>query len=146
MYPVDVEKVVTVMGGAAIVGSAVHSVPELARAVSEGLPRAVVREVAAAAAPASAQARQRISNLITSAATLKRRERLSPEASERAERLARVTALAHQVLAGQQRAEDWLTRPHMLFGDQPPIEYAASELGARWVERVLHNIEYGLPV
>jgi hypothetical protein len=33
-----------------------------------------------------------------------------------------------------------------LLGSSRPIEVAATDLGARQVERILHNIEYDLPV
>ncbi|WP_272911014.1 MbcA/ParS/Xre antitoxin family protein, partial [Falsiroseomonas oryziterrae] len=83
---------------------------------------------------------------VASPATLKRSPRLSPAATERADRLARVAALAAQALGDTAEAKAWLTAPHPLFGDRPPIEVAATDLGARMVERVLHNIEHGLPV
>jgi putative toxin-antitoxin system antitoxin component (TIGR02293 family) len=84
--------------------------------------------------------------LVVSPATYKRSQRLSPAASERAERLARVAALAAQALGSEDEAKTWLNMPHPLLGDQSPIEVAASDLGARQVERILINIEHGLPV
>jgi putative toxin-antitoxin system antitoxin component (TIGR02293 family) len=78
--------------------------------------------------------------------SLKRRARLSPEASERAERLARIVALARQALGDEDEARGWLNDPHPLLGAVRPIEIAATDLGARQVERILHNIEYDLPV
>ena len=81
---------------------------------------------------------------MVSPATYKRGERLSPAASERAERLARVAALARQALGDADAARSWLTEPHPMLGAFP-IEVAATDLGARQVERLLLNIEYGLP-
>jgi putative toxin-antitoxin system antitoxin component (TIGR02293 family) len=115
--------------------------------VERGLPRAVVRALATTAVPDhDTDLRRRVAALVASPATLKRSPRLSPAASERAERLARVTALARQALGDETEAKAWLTEPHPLFGDRPPIEIAATDLGARQVERVLLNIEHGLPV
>ena len=147
MYPLEVTKVAAALGGQRAIGVEVRSLGELHDAVERGLPRAVVRALAGAAAPqGDAEVRRRVEALVASPATLKRSQRLSPAASERAERLARITALARQALGDEAEAKTWLTEPHPLFGSRPPIEIAASDLGARQVERVLHNIEHGLPV
>ena len=74
------------LGGARIVGSTPHTLVELAAAVAKGLPGAVVTQLAANAAPNEVEARRRVAALVTSTASLKRRARLSPAASERAER------------------------------------------------------------
>jgi len=72
--------------------------------------------------------------------------RRSHAASERSERLARTVALARQVLGNAYEATDWLNQPHPLLGSARPIEILATDLGARQVERLLRNIEHGLPV
>jgi putative toxin-antitoxin system antitoxin component (TIGR02293 family) len=146
MYPLAVEKVTAALGGARAIGCAPDSLVALAAAVAHGLPRAVVSELAANAAPNEPDARRRVAALVTSAASLKRHERLSPAASERAERLARIVALAHQALGDTDEARAWLNAPHPLLGSARPIEVAATDLGARQVERILHNIEHDLPV
>ncbi len=146
MYPLDVGKVAATLGGPAAIGAAPATVVELAAAVARGLPRAVVGKLVANAAPDDPHLRKRIAALVASPATLKRGARLSPAASERAERLARVVALAHQALGDAETAQRWLNEPHPLLGNSSPIEVAATDLGARQVERILHNIEYDLPV
>ena len=118
---------------------------QLETAVASGFPRAVVAELAAHAAP-EGEPRRRVAALVVSPATYKRRSRLSPAASEQAERLARVTALAQQALGDADEAKSWLNAPHPLLGDRAPIDAAATDLGARQVERILHNIEHGLPI
>jgi putative toxin-antitoxin system antitoxin component (TIGR02293 family) len=146
MYPLEVGKVMAALGGARTVGSAPNTLVELAATVARGLPGEVVSALAANAAPDDVAARRRVAALVTSAASLKRRDRLSPVASERAERLARIVALARQALGDADEARLWLNAPHPLLGSARPIEVAATDLGARQVERVLHNIEYDLPV
>lgn len=145
MYPVTVEKVAATLGGRKALGVAIGSLGALAAAVEQGLPRAVVQAVAAHAAPAGSALRQRVAALVVSPATYKRSPRLSAAASERAERLARVVALAGQALGSLEEAQGWLAAPHPMLGDRPPIEVAATDLGARQVERLLLNIEHGLP-
>jgi putative toxin-antitoxin system antitoxin component (TIGR02293 family) len=146
MYPLDVTKVTATLGGPAVIGASPATVAELAAAVARGLPRAVVGKLVANATPDDPQLRKRIASLVASPATLKRGARLSPAASERAERLARVVALAHQALGDAETAQHWLNDPHPLLGNSSPIEAAATDLGARQVERILHNVEYDLPV
>ncbi len=146
MYPVDVGKVIAALGGPHVVGSAPHTVVELAAAVARGFPGAVVPELAANAASDDSAARRRVAALVTSVASLERSPKLSATASERAERLARVVALAYQALGDGDEARVWLNAPHPLLGSALPIEVAATDLGARQVERILHNIEHDLPV
>lgn len=143
MYPIAVEKVAAALGGERILKTKVATVGDLHAAVRRGLPRGVVRELAKAAAHGRDD-RMRVAHLVASEATLKRGEILSAAASERAERLARVVALAHDVLGDPARAQDWLHRPNLVLGGAP-ILLAATDLGARQVEQVLANIEYGLP-
>ncbi len=71
--------------------------------------------------------------------------RLSVAASEKAERLARITALAVEALGDAEQARRWLTEPHPMTGAKTPIELAATDPGARQVEQLLLNIEYDLP-
>lgn len=145
MYPVNIDKVSAALGGARTLGVIPHSVSELSDAIAHGLPKGVVPQLVAHAAPDRADWQRRVAALIVSPATYKRSRRLSAAASERAERLARVTALAQQALGDAEEARDWLTTPHALLSHRTPIETAATDLGARLVERILHNIEYVLP-
>jgi putative toxin-antitoxin system antitoxin component (TIGR02293 family) len=146
VYPIDVAKVAAVLGGSRVLGKAPNSLSELAASVAQGLPRGVVREVAAHAAPPKGDLRNKVAALVVSPATYKRRPRLSVAASERAERLARIAALAVQALGDEDEAKTWRTTAHPLLDDRTPVEVAATDLGARQVERLLVNIEHGLPV
>lgn len=145
MYPVAVGPVVAALGGADVLGQAPATLAELSEAVARGLPRAVVGSVAAAVAPPSRALRQTVAALMASPATLKRSARLSPAVSEKAERLARIAALAATALGDADQAKRWLTEPHPMMGTRSPIEVAATDLGARQVEQVLLNIQYDLP-
>ena len=84
-----------------------------------------------------------------SASTVGRRkpgERLSPGVSERALRVARLAEVAARVLGGPAEALGWMKEPNVALGDVTPIEMARTEPGARLVERLLGEIEYGLPL
>jgi putative toxin-antitoxin system antitoxin component (TIGR02293 family) len=146
MYPLAIAKVSAALGGTRALGARIRTIEQLVAAVARGLPRSVVPQLSAHAAPDNAELRRRVAALVVSPATYKRNRRLSPAASERAERLARVTALAQQALGDAGEAKLWLTDAHPLLGNHAPIEVAATDLGARQVERILHNIEHNLPV
>lgn len=144
MYPVTVEKVAAALGGERTLKTRLATVGDLHDAVRRGLPRGVVRELAKAAAHGRDD-RKRVAHLVASEATLKRSATLSPAASERAERIARIVALAQDAFGDPAKAQDWLHRPNSVLGGAAPVLLAATDLGARQVEQVLANIEYGLP-
>ena len=84
-----------------------------------------------------------------SASTLGRRrpgDLLSPGVSERALRVVRLAEVAARVLGGPAEAQGWMKDPNPALGDVTPIEMARTEPGARLVERVLGEIDYGLPL
>lgn len=83
---------------------------------------------------------------VVPAATYKRRTRLSAEESGRTERLARVVAFAEALWDDEAEARAFLNRPHPLLDTDTPLQAARTELGARRVERLLSDVEHGLPL
>lgn len=73
-----------------------------------------------------------------------RHESLSREESDRAVRLARITALAEEVFGDQDRAFRWLRKPKHRFDGRTPLELLATEAGARLVEEMLYQIDEGM--
>lgn len=144
MYPVPVAEVARTLGGPAVLGEQTDNLAGLSAAVSRGYPRRIVRELGDHAAPGAGALRAAVEALVASPATLKRSARLSPEASARAERLGRVMALAEVSFGSAIDARQWLTESHLMLGAMP-IMVAATDLGARQVERLLHNIAFDLP-
>ncbi len=71
--------------------------------------------------------------------------RLSPEASDRAARLAYILDLAKEVWGGVAPAHVFLTKPHPLLDGQAPLQAAKTEWGGRAVEELLRKIQFGLP-
>jgi putative toxin-antitoxin system antitoxin component (TIGR02293 family) len=94
--------------------------------------------------------RQEILSLVISVPirTLMRRkqlgERLKPGESERLVRLARLHFRAVEVLESTENARRWLFSPNRALGGKTPFEFAATEPGAREVEKVLGRIEHGI--
>ena len=82
-----------------------------------------------------------------SKATLHRRKaggRLGLAESERVFRFARLLGKASEVLESEANARQWLTAPQFGLGGAVPLEYAATEIGAREVEDLLGRIEQGV--
>jgi putative toxin-antitoxin system antitoxin component (TIGR02293 family) len=73
-----------------------------------------------------------------------RKEALSREESDRAVRLARLAALAEQVFGDAERAWRWLRASKRQFAGRTPLQFMATEAGARLVEELLHRIDEGM--
>lgn len=116
------------------------------RAVENGLPPEAVKELQAALKRFGVSRPSEFVNRIVPRATLRRRERLTPEEGEVVVRIAALMALAVDVWGCEKRAARFLTTPHMLLGYEVPIEVALSEVGARQVEYMIHALDHGLPV
>jgi putative toxin-antitoxin system antitoxin component (TIGR02293 family) len=80
--------------------------------------------------------------------TMSRRKKegtLKPGESERALRLIRLYRRAAEVLGGPEEAAGWLREENFSLGGETPLEFADTEPGARRVERLLGQIEHGIP-
>jgi putative toxin-antitoxin system antitoxin component (TIGR02293 family) len=73
-----------------------------------------------------------------------RREALSRDESDRAVRLARLTALAEQVFGESERGWRWLRAAKRQFQGRTPLQLMATEAGARLVEELLYRIDEGM--
>lgn len=142
---IDARNVARILGGEAALGRRVRTVRELRHAVEEGLPVESLESTARYVA-GSEQGAAEIKYRIVPKTTLHRRERLTPEESQRLERLARITALAEQVWEDRALAHEFLTSAQPQLDGERPVELARTDLGAREVEELLLGIEYALPV
>jgi len=68
---------------------------------------------------------------------------LSTEESDKAVRVARVTSMAEQVFGEPEKAWRWLRKPKKRFDGKTPIEMLATDAGARLVEEMILQLEYG---
>jgi putative toxin-antitoxin system antitoxin component (TIGR02293 family) len=79
--------------------------------------------------------------------TLLRRKqegRLQKEESERVVRLQRLFEKALEVFEDRAAVQSWFNSPQRALGDETPLHYADTELGAREVENLLSRIEHGV--
>ena len=118
----------------------------MAQMITEGLPSALIKALAAALGLASAA---RVGPLVniggkTVERRLKSGAKLKPDESERVARLIRVVAHAGKVFENESRARSWLERPLRIFGGKTPLAMSATEPGARAVDQALGRIEHGV--
>lgn len=140
-----VERVAEILGGRAVLRRAVRTWDDLDRLVQAGLPKRSLQLVARRALASGMPPSEFVYSVVPPA-TFKRRLRLTPGESERTERLARIVALAEATWEHDGAARAFLNRPHPLLDSETPLNVARTELGARRVERLLHDVEHGLPL
>lgn len=115
------------------------------KAVALGLPRAALRHVAESLAGGDAAKIARLEWGVVPKTTLERRERqLSPEESERTERVARLFVHARRALGTEAEARAFMTTPHPRLDGRSPVEASRTDLGTRRAEEILNALEYGL--
>lgn len=74
----------------------------------------------------------------------KQRSRLDPATSDRIVRIARILALATDVLENQAHAIAWLREPSDVLQGRTPLEAVGSDLGAEKVTNLLQQMEHGV--
>lgn len=139
------ERVARVLGGRAVLRRAVRTWSDLDRVVREGLPKESLQLVARRVVEPGTPVSEFVYAVVPSA-TFKRRTRLSAEESAHTERLARVIALSDALWDDDDEARAFLNRPHPLLRGETPLAVAHTEIGARLVEQLLHDVEHGLPL
>lgn len=71
--------------------------------------------------------------------------RFTPEESERLLRIARIFEQAVELFNGEiPEAVKWLQTPRKALGSHSPLEYSATELGAREVENLIGQLVHGV--
>jgi putative toxin-antitoxin system antitoxin component (TIGR02293 family) len=73
----------------------------------------------------------------------KRRDRITPSASNVLYRVATIVALAEEVLNDAGQARDWLNASQHGLGGRRPIDLLATNAGAQEVEELLKRMQYG---
>lgn len=117
------------------------------KAVETGLPRQALRHVAELIADGDKAKASALERGVVPKTTLERREsKLTPQESERTERIARLFVHARRALGTEAEAREFMTAPHAELDGRSPIEAARTDLGTRRTEQILNAIEYGLAV
>jgi putative toxin-antitoxin system antitoxin component (TIGR02293 family) len=140
-----IPEIVDILGGHSTFPNPVRTAAELAEHVRSGLPASTVTLLAARLSLQRTQVAERLS---IPPRTLSRRlaskSRLTHEESDRTLRMARVLALAREVLGDEDKASHWLNNPNRALDGHRPFDQLDTEPGVRAVEEVLHRIAYGI--
>jgi putative toxin-antitoxin system antitoxin component (TIGR02293 family) len=141
----SVAEIVAVLGGKKTFRRPVRSTDDLAQQVRSGLPASTVERLAGTLSLHRSQVAERLN---IPSRTLSRRmatkSRLTHDESDRAMRMARVVALAKEVLGTDEKASHWMSNPNRALGGKRPFDQLDTEPGVRSVEEVLYAIAYGM--
>lgn len=121
----------------------VRSDEDLASLVDKRLPAASLQALVRGGL-SDAEVYQLIVPRRTLAHRIARHQPLSKEESDKAVRVARIAAMVEQVFGEPQRAWRWLRKSQPRFKGKTPIEMLATEAGARLVEEMIVQIDYGM--
>ena len=141
----SVAEIVAVLGGKKTFKRPVRSTDDLAQQVRFGLPASTVDLLVGTLSLHRSQVAERLN---IPSRTLSRRlaakSRLTHDESDRAMRMARVVALAKEVLGSDEKASRWMSIPNRALGGKRPFDQLDTEPGVRSVEEVLYGIAYGM--
>jgi putative toxin-antitoxin system antitoxin component (TIGR02293 family) len=132
----------SLMGGKLGV-SRIRSGEDLASLVEKRLPATAVQALVRGGL-SDAEVYQLIVPRRTLAHRIAKHQPLSKDESDKAVRVARITAMAEQVFGEPERAWRWLRKSKRRFGGKTPVEMLTTEAGARLVEEMIGQIEHGI--
>ena len=123
--------------------SEIRSGEDVASLVEKRLPAAAIKALVRGGL-SDAEVYQLIVPRRTLAHRIAKHQSLSQEESDKAVRVARITAMAEQVFGEPQRAWRWLRKAKPRFEGRTPVEMLATEAGARLVEEMIVQIDNGM--
>ena len=141
----SIADIVAVLGGARIFAHPIQKSDEMVAQVRAGLPAATITMLADSLSLKRDQVAKRLN---IPPRTLSRRlatkSRLTHDESDRTLRMARIVALANEVLGAEDKASRWMTGPNRALGGKIPFDQLDTELGVQSVEQILYAIAYGM--
>jgi putative toxin-antitoxin system antitoxin component (TIGR02293 family) len=140
-----VAQILHVLGGKRAFKQPIRKADDLVVQVRAGLPASTVTRLATVLSLHRSQVARRLN---IPSRTLSRRlaanARLTQDESDRTLRMARVVALANDILGTEEKASRWMVAPNRALGGKKPFDQLDTELGVRSVEEILHRIAYGM--
>ena len=143
VLPETTKTIVTLLGGQKVLHQKINEPRDLQRLLRSGLPH---RSFEILVEKTNLQQGRVAGVLGFALRTLARRKRkrLTAVESDRVYRLARIAALAINVLGSHEKACRWLTKENRALAGEAPLSLLDTEIGARQVEAVLGRIEHGV--
>jgi putative toxin-antitoxin system antitoxin component (TIGR02293 family) len=121
---------------------------DLAQAAEVSVPIARATPGALAGLSRRGYSEEEIWRLVIPRRTLARRhsanEPLTVEETDKALRLERIASLAERVFGDPAKAYRWMRKPKRGLNEATPVDFLASEAGARKIEEWLHRIDHGM--
>ena len=139
MMLVTAEKIASVMSLSTIP----RSFAELDKLVTQGLPKHALKASVDRVCLSGSDRKNLLYRIIPESTYKRRRTHLTPDESERAERLARIVATTEFVWNSAVDARVFLNTPHAMLQGRTPLDVSMTELGARRVEELLWKLFYG---
>lgn len=136
--------VAEMLGGTKVLKREVRSELDLVEAIRGGFPTGTIDEVLRTGLFEPGEVYELVVARRTLAHRKGKRQRLTPEQSDRLARVVRVAARAEEALGDRDKAAHWLRSSNRSLQGQRPIDLLESDIGARMVERVLGRIEHGV--
>ncbi|HMC60511.1 MAG TPA: antitoxin Xre/MbcA/ParS toxin-binding domain-containing protein [Candidatus Solibacter sp.] len=121
----------------------IRSDQDLAAEVEKRLPATTIQSLVRGGL-SDAEVYQLIVPRRTLAHRMAKHQSLSQGESDKAVRVARLTAMAEQVFGEPNRAWRWLRKPKDRFDGKSPLGMLATEAGARLVEETIAQIDDGI--
>jgi putative toxin-antitoxin system antitoxin component (TIGR02293 family) len=141
----SIAEIVEVLGGSRTFQRPVLKADDLIAEVRAGLPASTITLLATTLSMQRSQVAERLN---IPARTLSRRlannSPLTLDESDRTLRMARVVALANEVLGAEDKAQRWMAAPNRALGGKKPFDQLDTEMGVHSVEEVLQRIAYGM--
>lgn len=140
----EAARIAAVLGGRKVLGIDIRTSGDLIDAIRAGFPHRVIGDLIARQVFTAPEIERHVIPRRTLAHRKSKRANLTPEESDRLARLARVTALAREVLGDDDKAGRWLRDPVPALDNAVPIDLVDTEAGSRDVEMILMRIAHGI--
>jgi putative toxin-antitoxin system antitoxin component (TIGR02293 family) len=141
----SIAEIVEVLGGKRTFMRPPRRADDLVEQVRAGLPASTVTMLADVLSLHRTEVAKRLN---IPPRTLSRRlamkSRLTHDESDRTMRMARVVALANEILGTEEKASRWMVAPNRALGGRRPFDQLDTELGVRSVEEILQRIAHGM--
>ncbi len=140
----SIESLTSVMGGLKVFSPPLTNKIDLINNIRTGLPTSAID---ALMKQFNLTAEELVNPLGVSISTIKRRHqqpKLSSAVSDRLIRLAKIIALATDILGSRNKATRWLHKPNRTLTGESPLSRLDTAIGMSQVEEILYRLEHGL--
>jgi putative toxin-antitoxin system antitoxin component (TIGR02293 family) len=140
---VDPRQVADLLGGEEVVPGLGDGPDQIVQILRRGLPHQSL-DAYLAAMDLQRGVLYKVLDVAARTAARRKGAMLRPDESDRLYRIARISALAVQVLGSRRKAAAWLREPNYALGGHEPMSLLDTEVGSRQVESALGRIAYGV--